>query len=110
MMAIANIDAGICGFHTTSNATSEDGMFVEFTIQSDCEKIRGLAEALASKGPVNAYEEISPASDSVIMASVRECLKGCCAGCAVPVGLFKSMQVAAGLALPKNITIQIEKE
>ena len=110
MMAIANIDAGICGFHTTSNATSEDGMFVEFTIQSDCEKIRGLAEALASKGPVNAYEEISPASDSVIMASVRECLKGCCAGCAVPVGLFKSMHVAAGLALPKNITIQIEKE
>jgi hypothetical protein len=109
MMATAQIDAGVCGFHTTSKATSEDGMFVEFAIQSDCEKIRALGEALVAKGPINAYEEISPASDSVIMATVHDCLKGCCAGCAVPVGMFKSMQVAAGLALPKDITITIEK-
>ena len=109
MTATAKIDAGVCGFHTTSKATSADGMFVEFEVQSDCEKIRGFAEALVAKGPINAYEEISPASDSVIMATVRECLKGCCAGCAVPVGMFKSMQVAAGLALPKDITITIEK-
>jgi hypothetical protein len=109
MMVTAKIDAGVCGFHTISNAISADGMFVEFEVQSNCEKIRGLAEALASQSPINAYEEISPANESVIMATVRACLQGCCAGCAVPVGLFKSMQVAAGLALPKNITIQIEK-
>jgi len=104
------IDAGICGFHSTSRATSEDSMFVRFEVTSDCDKIRGLGEALASKGPVNAYEEMSPASERVVMATVRDCLKGCCAGCAVPVGIFKSMQVAAGLALPKDIAIQIEKE
>jgi len=109
MMATAKIDAGVCGFHTTSNAKSEDGMFVEFKVTSECEKIRSLTEALASKGPVNAYNEITPTSESVILAAVRECLKGCCAGCVVPVGLFKSMQVAAGLALPKDITIQIER-
>jgi len=103
------IDAGICGFHTEINTSSEDGMFVTFDLTSDCEKIRGLGETLAAKSPVNAYEEINPASNSVIMATVRECLKGCCAGCAVPVGLFKSMQVAAGLALPKDISIHIEK-
>jgi hypothetical protein len=33
----------------------------------------------------------------------------CCAGCAVPAGLFKAMQVAAGLALPKDITIRLAK-
>jgi hypothetical protein len=110
MMATAKIDAGVCGFHTTSNATSADGMFVEFEVQSDCEKIRGLGEALAAKGPVNAYEEISPVAESVVMNMVRDCLKGCCAGCAVPVGIFKSMPVAAGLALPKDIAIRIERE
>ncbi len=110
MMAIAKIDAGVCGFHTTSNATSEDGMFVEFEVTSDCEKIRGFAEVLASKGPINAYEEMSPVADSVVMATARECIKGCCAGCAVPVGIFKSMQLAAGLALPKDITIHTTKE
>jgi hypothetical protein len=109
MMATAKIDAGVCGFHTEVTASSEDGMSVGFETTSDCEKIRGLGEALAARGPINAYEEISPATESVVMATVRECLKGCCAGCAVPAGIFKSMQVAAGLALPKDIVITIEK-
>jgi len=110
MMATAKIDAGVCGFQTEVTASSEDGMFVEFEVTSDCEKIRGLGEALAARSPINAYEEISPASESVVMATVRECLKGCCAGCAVPVGIFKSMQAAAGLALPKDITITITRD
>ncbi|HNR33916.1 MAG TPA: hypothetical protein PKO36_01965 [Candidatus Hydrogenedentes bacterium] len=109
MQARAEIQAGVCGFHTDINTSSEDGMSVVFDVASDCDKIRALSESLMARGPINAYEEISPASDSVIMATVRECLKGCCAGCAVPVGLFKSMQVAAGLALPKDIAIRIEK-
>jgi hypothetical protein len=109
MTAKVGIDAGVCGFYTTARAASEDGTFVEFAIESDCEKIRGLGDALAVKGPVNAYEEISPAGENVIMATVHGCLKGCCAGCAVPVGIFKSMQVAAGLALPKDITITVTK-
>ncbi len=54
--------------------------------------------------------EISPEGDSVVMATVRENLKGCCAGCAVPVGIFKSMQVAAGLALPKTVTVAMTAE
>jgi hypothetical protein len=109
MQARAEIDAGVCGFHTDVNTSSEDNMFVTFKVESDCEKIRALGEALVAKSPINAYEEISPVGDSVVMATVRECLQGCCAGCAVPVGMFKSMQVAAGLALPKDITITIEK-
>jgi hypothetical protein len=44
------------------------------------------------------------------MTAVKETLTGCCAGCAVPVGLFKAMQVAAGLALPKDITIKLTKD
>ncbi len=110
MQARTGIDAGVCGFRTDVKTSSEDGMFVTFEVTSDCDKISALGDALTARGPINAYEEISPASDSVIMATVRECLKGCCAGCAVPVGMFKSMQVAAGLALPKDITIQITRE
>ncbi len=104
------VDAGICGFQTVVHATSEDGQNVSFDITSGCEKIRGLADALKAKGPVDAYQEISAEGQSVVMATVRECLKGCCAGCAVPVGIFKGMQVAAGLALPKDISIKISCE
>jgi hypothetical protein len=104
------VDAGVCGFHTCVRAASEDSQNVSFDIASGCEKIRGLASALKAKGPVDAYQEISPDDQSVVMVVVRECLKGCCAGCAVPVGIFKAMQVSAGLALPKDISIKMTCE
>jgi hypothetical protein len=108
--AKVEIDAGICGFHTKASVTSEDCQNVSFDVESDCEKIRVLADALREKGLIDAYQEISPASPSVVLETVHSVLKGCCAACAVPVGLFKAMQVAAGLALPKEITIRLEKE
>ena len=109
MKAQAMVDGGICGFHSKAVAESEDGQMVRFKITSGCEKVKVLGKAVEALGPVDAYQEISPASESRIMTVVHENLKGCCAGCAVPIGLFKAMQVAAGLALPKDIAIQIVK-
>ena len=109
MKAKSEIDAGICGFQTTARVTSEDGQAVAFSVETGCEKIRTLGALLKEKGPIDAYQEISPAAESVLMQAVRSTLKGCCAGCAVPTGLFKAMQVAAGLALPKDITIRLAR-
>jgi hypothetical protein len=83
---------------------------VSFAIESDCEKIGRLADALAARGPVDAFQEISPDGPAIVMSCVREVLTGCCAGCATPVGIFKAMQVAAGLALPRDIEIRLTKE
>ena len=110
MTVIVEVEAGVCGFHTSIEAKSEDTRNVTFCIQSNCEKIQGLAERLDTLGPIDAYMEINPAAQSQIMNTVREALLGCCAGCAVPVGIFKGMQVAAGLALPRDIAISITKE
>jgi len=46
-----------------------------------------------------------PTAQSQILKSAAEILTGCCAGCAAPAGIFKAMQVAAGLALAKDIQI-----
>ena len=110
MKAKSEIDAGICGFHTTVRAHSEDDQNVAFDVESTCEKIQHLAICLKEKGPLDAYQEINPTSSSLLMESARAALPGCCAGCAVPVGLFKAMQVAAGLALPKDIHVQMAQE
>ena len=109
MKSTVEIDAGVCGFRTMAIVISPDSQNVSFEVRSDCEKICAVGEQLKGKGPIDAYQEISPAKESVLMQTVRSTLKGCCAGCAVPAGLFKAMQVAAGLALPNDITIRLSK-
>ncbi|MDX9982098.1 MAG: hypothetical protein RBU25_18900 [Lentisphaeria bacterium] len=108
MRTQVNIQAGICGFRTSGSVLCEDSQHVAFAIKSDCAKIAEVGRRLAEQGPLDAYGEIDPRVESVLLATTRNVLTGCCAGCAVPVGLFKAMQVAAGLALPQNITIQLE--
>ena len=107
MRAEIDIEAGICGFHTTARAESEDHQHVVLGIETDCEKIEKLSHLLKEAGSVDAYQEIDPAGESVLLAHAHSILRGCCAGCAVPVGIFKAMQVAAGLALPRDIRIKM---
>ncbi|MEI6218305.1 MAG: hypothetical protein WCP86_05355 [bacterium] len=110
MKAQANIDGGICGFHTRVHADSNDSQNVTFRIASSCEKVRKFADALITRGPVDGYAEIGAGADGAILTTARESLEGCCSACAVPVGAFKAMQVAAGVALPKDITINMLTE
>jgi hypothetical protein len=100
------VNAGICGFVTEIVATSEDSQHVTFEVQSTCENIRKLAEQL----PVlDAYAELGAGFDGELHKVVRGALRGCCSGCVVPPGLFKTMQVAAGVALPQAVSIELEK-
>jgi len=107
MKTLVVVDGGICGFQTRIHAESDDSQNVTFKIASDCEKARAFGEALIAKGAVDGYAEIGTGADGVILTTARESLRGCCAACAVPVGAFKSMQVAAGVALPKDVTLKI---
>lgn len=101
-----NVEAGVCGFKTEITADSEDAQNVSFGIVTDCEKIGKMAKELAE---VDAYNEIKEGFEGKLYGIIRKNLTGCCSGCAVPVGIFKSMQVAANLALPKDINIKIQR-
>ncbi len=105
-MVRTTIKAGICGFTTVVNAQSDDMQNVTFRIESDCQNITGLA---ADFPAVDSFSEIGAGFEGDIHQKVRQTLKGCCSGCVVPSGIFKSMQVAAGLALPAPVSISIEK-
>lgn len=110
MKTLVVVDAGICGFQSRIHAESDDLQSVTFKVASGCEKVRAFGEALIAKGPVDGYAEIRAGAEGVVLTTARECLKGCCAACAVPVGAFKAMQVAAGVALPKDVTLKIAGE
>jgi hypothetical protein len=105
MNAKVMVDAGICGFQTKILAISDDSQNVTFKFASGCEKARAFGETLIAKGPVDGYAEIGAGADGVVLTTARESLKGCCAACVVPVGAFKAMQVAASVALPKDVTL-----
>jgi hypothetical protein len=106
-MIRTEISAGVCGFHTTVLAHSEDGQNVTLEITSDCETIRRLAEVL--KTPIDAWQEIGHGFEGVVHRGVRAHHKSGCAGCVVPSGIFKSVQVAGGVALPAPASLTIER-
>lgn len=105
-MVKTKVEAGVCGFVTDIEAYSEDSQNVSFKIETNCDKIRKMSEKITT---VDAYNEIKDGFDGELYSVIRQELKGCCSGCAVPVGIFKSMQVAAMLALPMDINIRITK-
>jgi hypothetical protein len=106
-MIKTTINAGVCGFKTKVLARSDDMQNVTLVIDSDCEKIRGVAEGL--NAPIDAYQEIGAGFDGEVYKIVLARLKGCCAGCVVPSGIFKTVQVAGGVALPAPVSVEIER-
>ena len=109
MKCATEINAGICGHVTKVTADSPDEQMVTLTIETDCKKIDALAQALSGT-EIDGYAEVGAGHDGVVLTAAREHLSGCCAGCVVPAGLFKSVQVAARVALPKDISMTISTE
>ncbi len=109
-VAVAVIQAGICQMVTRVRAEEDDGFAVHLSIESDCEKVRAFAAALVGMGPINALDEITRGSQGAILSTARENLTGCCAACVIGPGVFKAMQVAAGLALPADARVGLEVE
>ena len=109
-MARATIYAGVCGFVTKVRAESDDDFLVGLAIESDCEKVRTLASELAGMAPVSALEEVQRGHRGVLLGTASRHCRGCCAACVAPDGVFKAMQVAAGLALPVEARIELNGE
>lgn len=105
-MAKTKVEAGICGFVTEIEANSADFQNVSFTINTNCKNLAKLPEIIKT---CDAYQELKNGSEGEIFKVTKSELKSMCAACVVPSAVFKTMQVAAGLALPKNVCMEITK-
>lgn len=103
-MAKAEVHSGICGF-TTTITTTLDGDVCKVSIQSDCEAIQRLAQALTE---VNPFQEISfrRSKPLTLQMAAKYCSH---AACPVPVGIIKAVEVESHLALPADVSIHITK-
>ena len=105
------IDPGICNFHAVVTAESGDAQNVTFSFTSECQTIKEFSDQVGEISPVDAINTLGP-DENPVLAIARKLLqtKGCCDACVVPAATVKVMQVATGLALPKNVSLTVEKE
>ncbi|MBE3582382.1 MAG: hypothetical protein IMW96_12255 [Thermoanaerobacteraceae bacterium] len=102
-MAYAKIDAGICGFITEVEVTASGVTQAGVKISSTCPNIQKIAAKLTE---VNPLEEIRSKNER---SRIRELFRRYSphAACPVPSGVVKAMEVAARLALPRDVHIHV---
>ena len=107
MRGIVNVTSGICGMITEIRATSQDrtGM-VNLDINTRCENIQNLADELKVVNPIEEISFEGKAPKTLHMAA-KHCKH---AACPVPSGIIKAIEVASGLALPRDAEIKVRQE
>ena len=107
MRGIVSVMSGICGMITEIRATSDDqARKVQLEINTRCENIQKLAQNLKVVDPM---EEISfrGKGPKTLRMAAKHCKH---TACPVPSGIIKAIEVASGLALPKDASIQVSQE
>jgi hypothetical protein len=99
------IDPGICSFPIIVKAESDDMQHVKLHISTGCSSIQQAAKELKE---VDAYKEIFVKPDQSTTYQVLSKYVPH-PSCPVYTGILKAVEVAAGLALPKDATIKVEK-
>jgi len=100
-MTELTIHAGVCGFVTRITATSEDQQNVAISFESDCPHVVKAREALAR---IDAYAELfRKPHETKVYAALSEVLPH--VTCPLYSGFLKAIEAAAGLALPRDVSM-----
>ena len=104
--SVVEIEAGVCGYRTTVRATRTQGYSVRVTIESDCPHVAKIATEVDE---VDALQQIGLRNGlpAALETAYRHCIH---AACPVPSGLIKAIEVAAGLALPRDVHISVGRD
>ncbi len=104
-MTRLTLDAGACGFTTVIEVKKTGRNRFKVELVSPCEMIKGLNEELKDKefGP----EVFRTIGDSEIYRLCSKHLRH--VSCPLPSAILKAVEVEAGLAIPKDVKMDIER-
>lgn len=104
-MAKGTIMSGVCGFKTEVTAERSGRSKILLEIQSDCPAFSQLNETLKE------VDDMECIMTKVGQGPVYEACQVSCrhSACPVPMGIIKVVEVAAGLALPRDVTVTLTK-
>jgi hypothetical protein len=101
-MTELTIDAGVCGFVTTVRAESADGgMTVTIDFDTTCPHVAKVRAALAPIDPM--VELFRKPHETAVYAALSPHLPH--VACPVYAGFLKAVEAAAGMALPRNVSM-----
>ena len=98
-----NVNPGVCGFKTAITASSEDKRHASLDIRTECPNLKPLESELNN---LDAYKECFArfGSSSVFQAAAKYCKH---TACPVPTAILKGIEASCGLALPRDVEIEI---
>ena len=104
-MTKIKIKPGICGLESIIFVDADENADVNIKIESQCPHIKNMEKEFKE---INGYEECFTKFDSskIYKAASKYCRH---IACPVPSGIIKGIEVACGLALPKEVVMEIDK-
>lgn len=103
-MAKGIIEAGICGLKTIVVVEDKDGMNYTLKVDSECGAYKDLEQRLPEVTMMAGFDPVG--SGTIYEACREKCKHG---ACPVPMGIIKTVEVAANMALPKEVKLTLEK-
>lgn len=104
-MTRVTIFSGICGFSTEIVAERVDKKKINIRITSECEMVKAMAQDISTLDMMVAF--IGFMDNPVYKAASRHLRH---VACPVPSGILKTLEVEAGLCLPKDVSIRFVRE
>jgi hypothetical protein len=106
MDILAEVSPGACGLVSRIRASSPDGMNVVVEIESECPRLQAYA---AQAFTLDAYQELLSKPLAQTLPVLRAAEHGLHTTCVVPLAVLRAAEAAAGLALPRDAGIHLER-
>jgi chitinase len=104
-MTKIRIQPGACGMLITAEVKKKDKKTFTLTMTSECEMVKKLGAELPELNFMDAFKRVL---DNPVYTKGAICLKH--VACPVPTGILKALEVEAGLAVPRDVSIVFEKD
>jgi hypothetical protein len=100
------VNPGVCGFKTEIKALSENNRQAALDIKTDCPNLKPLEAELKT---ADAYKEIFAkfGKSGIFETAAKYCKHS---ACPVPTAIIKAIEASCGLALPRDVTIEIKTD
>lgn len=103
-MSRVEVSAGICGFTAIIEAKMREDGKIEVKITSNCKEVTNLAKVLHTVELEDVFKNMC---ETPVYKAASKHLPH--SACPIPSAILKAIEVEACLAVPKDVSIKIEK-